>query len=542
MAAGGSLAGKLGLLLHQNLSHSLAAATLTISDLKPIHAAIITSGLSTDHFTIPRLIAYCAVSNSGDLFSYGQCLFSATPNPSLFTFNSMIRGFSLSSDHLQSIHLYTRMLRIGISPDNFTFPFLIRSCSSSPSSFLGRGIHGHVLKLRFDSDIFVVNNLLSLYSGFKDMGDAQKVFDESPCTLDVVSWTTMITGHSNCGEMDRARWFFDRMPSRNLISWNAMIAGYARSGFAMHARRLFDEMPERDVMSWSSLVSGFSQRGLCNEALAVFDEMILNGFTPNEATLVSAASACAQLRDLDRGRRLHCYALDRELRKMSVILGTALVDMYGKCGSIEDAYKVFREMSARNVYSWNSMITGLALNGSGKQALTLFWKMKLAGLQPNAITFIGVLSACSHAGLVDEGEMLFDMMIRVYGIRPLEEHYGCMVDLLSRAGLLQEAVDFVANMPVEPHPGLWGALAGACRIHDNVELGVEVGKRLIELEPHHGGRYVLLSNLYAAARRWDDMEIVRSLLKERRVVKVPGNSAVEMKPLLLPDPVTVNDH
>lgn len=358
------------------------------------------------------------------------------------------------------------------------------------------------------------------------MGAAQKVFDESPCTLDVVSWTTMITGHSNCGQMDRARWFFDRMPSRNLISWNAMIAGYARSGSVIHARCLFDEMPERDVMSWSSLVSGFSQRGLCNEALAVFDKMILNGFTPNEATLVSAASACAQLRDLDRGRRLHCCALDRELRKMSVILGTALVDMYGKCGSIEDAYKVFREMSARNVYSWNSMITGLALNGSGKQALTLFWKMKLAGLQPNAITFIGVLSACSHAGLVDEGEMLFDMMTRVYGIRPIEEHYGCMVDLLSRAGLLQEAVDFVANMPVEPHPGLWGALAGACRIHDNVELGVEVGKRLIELEPHHGGRYVLLSNLYAAARRWDDMEIVRSLLKERRVVKVPGNSAV----------------
>ncbi|KAJ0966846.1 hypothetical protein J5N97_023763 [Dioscorea zingiberensis] len=533
MAAGGSLAGKLDLLLHRSLSHSLAAAALTTSDLKPIHAIIITSGLATNPFTIARLIAYCAVSNSGDLLSYAQSLFSATPHPSHFMFNSMIRGFSQSSDSIQSIHFYTRMLRVSIYPDRFTFPFLIRSCSSSPSGFLGRGIHCHVLKLGFDADVYVVNNLISLYSGWKDMGAAQQVFDESPCIVDVVSWTAMITGYSNCGEMDRARWFFDWMPSRNLVSWNAMIAGYARSGSPVDARCLFDEMPERDVMSWSSLVSGFSQCGLCKEALAVFEEMLQSGVTPNEATLVSVASACAQLRDLERGHRLHRYVVDHKLGRMSMILGTALVDMYGKCGSIEDAYKVFKEMPVRNIYSWNSMITGLALNGSGKQALTLFWKMRLAGLEPNAITFIGVLSACSHAGLVDEGEWFFDMMTRVYAIRPLEEHYGCMVDLLSRAGLLHDALGFVASMPVEPHPGLWGALAGSCRIHDNVELGVEVGKRLIELEPHHGGRYVLLSNLYAAARRWDDMEMVRSLLKERRVAKIPGNSAVKMKPLAI---------
>lgn len=212
---------------------------------------------------------------------------------------------------------------------------------------------------------------------------------------------------------------------------------------------------------------------------------------------------------------------------MSVILGTVLVDMYGKCGSISKALKVFKDMPEKNVYSCNSMITGLAMNGSERQALTFFWKMQLMGLEPNAITFIGLLSACSHSGLINEGQQFFDMMTRVYGIRPLEEHYGCMVDLLGRAGLIKEAVDFVERMPVEPHPGLWGALAGACRIHGDVELGEKVGKQLIELEPHHGGRYVLLANMYGAARRWDDMAMVRKLLNQRKAAKFPGKSSVE---------------
>nr|UPT48829.1 pentatricopeptide repeat protein AaPPR886 [Agave angustifolia] len=276
------------------------------------------------------------------------------------------------------------------------------------------------------------------------------------------------------------------------------------------------------------MVSGLAQCGLCKEALAVFWQMVRAGISPNEATLVSVVSACAQLRTLEQGERVYRYT-EKHKAHMSVILATVFVDMYGKCGNISKAINVFNKMPVKNVYSWNSLITGLANSGLGKQALTLFWKMRLVGIEPNDVTFIGILSACSHSGLVDEGQWFFDVMTRVYRIRPSEEHYGCMVDLLGRAGMIKEAVDFMDGMPVDPHPGLLGALAGACRTHGELELGEEIAKRLIELEPHHGGRYMLLANMYAAARRWDDMSMVRKTLKERRVAKVGGNSLVELQ-------------
>ncbi|XP_029116072.2 pentatricopeptide repeat-containing protein At5g66520 [Elaeis guineensis] len=524
MAGVGFLARKMELLHHPNLSHSLTAF-LSMSELKRTHAHIITSGLFSDPFTFARLLAAAAIAPSGDL-RYAKLLFDSVAHPNLFMYNTMIRAFSQSTEPNDSVHYYLRMLRSRISPDRLTFPFLIKSCAALGLADLGRGVHCYVMKLGLDSDVFIVNNAITMYSGCGDMNSAHQLFDDNSSIADVVSWTALITGYSNCGELDRARWFFDRMPSRNLISWNAMIAGYARSGRANESWHLFNQMPERNVESWSSMISGLAQSGLCKDALAVFDEMVQREVTPNEPTLVSVVSACAQLRDLEHGQWVHDYVKQHEV-ELSVILGTALVDMYGKCGSIGEAFQVFKKMPAKNVYSWNSMITGLAMNGYGRQALTLLWKMKLMGIEPNAITFIGLLNACSHSGLVDEGQRFFDMMTRVYGIRPLQEHYGCVVDLLGRAGLLTEALDFVDRMPVEPHPGLWGALAGACRIHGDVELGEEVGKRLIELEPHHGGRYVLLANIYAAAKRWNDMAMVRKLLKERRAIKVPGNSIVE---------------
>jgi pentatricopeptide repeat protein len=248
---------------------------------------------------------------------------------------------------------------------------------------------------------------------------------------------------------------------------------------------------------------------------------------PNESALVSAVTACGRLRSVEHGAWVHAYA-ERELRgkAMSVILATAIVDMYGKCGSIHNAVRVFTAMPVKNIYSWNSMITGLAMNGCERQALSLFWKMQMAGVRPNDITFIGLLGACSHSGLVDEGRWLFNRMVNGFGIAPVQEHYGLMVDLLGRAGYVREAVDFVCSMPVEPHPGLWGALAGACKTHGEVELGEEIAKKLIQLEPRHGSRYILLSNIYGASNRWDDMATVRSVLKERKVPKGTGNAVV----------------
>ncbi|XP_072996021.1 pentatricopeptide repeat-containing protein At5g66520-like [Typha latifolia] len=515
------------LLLHPNLSISLTTFS-DLFDLKRTHAHIITSGLSSDSFAVARLLASLAISISisSSHLSYAISLFSSFPHPTIFMYNTMIRAFSQTPNPVASIHYYIDMLRANVSPDRLTFPFLIRSCRVLGRSDLGRGLYGHVVKLGLDSDVFVVNNAITMYSESGDIGSARQLFDENSDVVDVVSWTAVVTGYANCGELGKARRLFDRMPEKNLVSWNSMISAYARSGKSVKARELFDRMPARDTASWGSMISGLAQSGLCKEALVVFREMIQRDVVPNEATLVSIISACAQLRALEQGDWVYSYIEENKV-EMSVILATALVDMYGKCGGIGKAIEVFNKMPVKNVYSWNSMISGLAMNGCERQSLTLFWKMQLTGLQPNAITFIGLLTACSHSGLIDEGQWLFDKMIREFQLRPLPEHYGCMVDLLGRAGLVKDAVDFVGKMPVKPHPGLWGALAGACNIHGDVELGEEVAKRLIELEPHHGGRYVLLANIYAAARRWHDMAMVRKLLKERRVAKGIGNSIVE---------------
>ncbi|XP_042504759.1 pentatricopeptide repeat-containing protein At5g66520-like [Macadamia integrifolia] len=518
----GYLARKLALLHHPSLSLSLSAFT-NMSELKRVHAHIIISGLANDDLTTIRLLAFAAIS--GD-FSYAQTLFNQVEHPTLFMYNSMIRGFSQSFDALESIHLYIRMLRDRISPDNYTFPFLFQSCSNKAFFFEGQQLHDHALKFGIDYDVFVLNNLIRMYSNCRELDYARRLFEERNSVANVVSWTTMVTAYSNSGDIDVARQFFDRMPCRNTISWTAMIVGYAQMGKCDEARQLFDEMPERDVDSWSAMISGYAKCGMWNEAFELFTEMVGLGIRPNESALVSSVSACVQLRALEQGVWLHSYIEDQGF-ELSVTLGTSLVDMYCKCGSVEKALKVFNEMPVKNVLSWNSMIGGLAMNGCGKQALSLFWRMQMVGLAPNGVTFLNVLHGCSHSGLVDEGRRIFDLMTEDYEIEPQLEHYGCMVDLLGRAGLIKEALNFVDSMPVKPHAALWGALFSACRIHGHEGLGEELGKHLIELEPDHSGRYTLLSNMYAAARRWDDVETVRKLFKERGVSKNPGNSIVE---------------
>ncbi|PKA65193.1 Pentatricopeptide repeat-containing protein [Apostasia shenzhenica] len=515
---------KIKLLLHHNLSVTLNSF-LSFSELRAAHAHLIISGRTADNFVASRLLAAAATPISGNL-SYARSLFASLATRTVFSYNTIIRATSNSTDPLQSLYFYLAMLRSGLSPDKFTFPFVLRSCASLQLAGAGAGVHCQAAKLGLEGDLYVVNNAITMYSSMGDMAAAQRIFDEHRDAADVVSWTALITGFSNRGEMDTARSLFDRAPLRNLVTWNAMLAGYARAGRAQEAQKLFDKMTERNAASWSSLISGFVQAGRIRMALDVFRHVAELGIWPNEPLLVSAVSACAKLRALEKGRWVHRY-IERIGVKPDVILGTALVDMYGKCGGIKEAIEVFNSMPEKNIYSWSSAITGLAMNGAGTQALTLFCKMNLAGLLPNAITFTDLLSACSHNGLIEEGGKLFDEMSRIHGIRPEKEHYGCMVDLLGRAGLIREAVEFIEQMPVDPHPSVWGALAAACRNHEDIELGEDVGKRLIELEPGHGGRYVLLSNIYGAASRWDDMAIIRRLLKERGAAKSTGSSLVE---------------
>ena len=409
------------------------------------------------------------------------------------------------------------MLQRGPKPDHMTYPFVVKACNESSMIGFGISVHTHVVKSGFECDSYVVSSLIRLYANGKDlgaakqlfdvcserdvaswnamidgyvkrgeMGNAQMVFDKMVCR-DVISWNTMINGYAIVGRIEESKKLFDEMPERSQVSWNSMLAGFVKCGNVEDAFGMFSEMPCRDVWSWNSMLACYVQCGKPNEALALFDQMQAAGVKPTEATVVSLLSGCAHLGALDKGLYLHTYINDNKIEVNSIVR-TALVDMYVKCGNISLATQVFSVMKWKDVLAWNTMIAGMAMHGHVKEAQQLFEEMKEAGVRPNDITFVAMLSACSHAGMVDEGRKLLDSMSSSYGIEPKVEHYGCVIDLLARAGLLEEAVELIERMPMEPNPNALGALLGGCRIHDNFELGEMVGKRLINLQPCHSGR------------------------------------------------------
>ena len=307
----------------------------------------------------------------------------------------------------------------------------------------------------------------------------------------------------------------------------ALVDMYAKCGCIGTARYIFDKMSERNVVSWSAIIAGYTQNGEVNEALRLLHQMQLTGVKPNSTTMVSVLSACVLLGALQQGMFFHAYILTSGFGFDSSVV-SALINMYAKCGDIVSARQIFDRMSDKNIVSWNAMIAGYGMHGYGQDALILFSQMQQRCMEPNAITFISVLSACSHAGLVDEGWHYFHCMTQDYCITPRAEHYRCMVDLLGRAGHLDEALHFISKMHLQPDTGIWGTLLGACSIHCNVHIGEHVADYLLELDPENIGHYVLLSNLYAAAGRWGDVVKVRTMIKVRGLKKTPGHSWIEI--------------
>lgn len=307
----------------------------------------------------------------------------------------------------------------------------------------------------------------------------------------------------------------------------ALVDMYSKCGCYEDALKVFRDIPYKDLVSWSAVLAGFIYCNRFKDVLLLFDEMLVfSKIRPSEAILASVLTACAQLGSLDKGRWIHDY-IDECGLELNQVLGTALIDMYGKCGCISEAFRVFQRMQFRDVYPWTALIFGLAMNGDATGSLSLFSQMLSSGVRPNDVTFIAVLSACSHGGLVKEGKQLFASMDSVYGIKPSIDHYGCMIDLLGRAGRLGEAVKLIEEMAVEPSAGIWGALFGACMIHKDFELGKIVGNHLIRLQPYHSGRYALLANLYSRCGDWGAAADVRKKMNEVGVEKSRGCSWIE---------------
>lgn len=395
--------------------------------------------------------------------NYALKLFKSTPEPNSFMWNTIIRAQASSPNPQEALLLYNDMRRFGVTPGKHTFPFALKACSNLNSIKTCKQVHAHVLKYGLELDLHIVNSLIRGYSVSFGLENARKVFDEASET--------------------------------NLTIWTTMICGYAQNDFA-------------------------------DEAIKLFDDMISNGYEPNGVTLSSVLSACAQSGRLDLGKKIHEYMEERGI-ELGVILGTALVNMYAKNGAIPEAKQCFHSLKEKNIATWNAMICGLAVHGHANEALEFFKTLDKQRMMPNDITLVGVLSVCCHAGMFDYGYRIFYTMKKVYGIDPKLEHYGCMVDLLGRAGRLVEAEELIKGMVQKADVVIWGALLSACKKYGNIEVAERVAKEIIVLDPDNHGAYVVLSNMYAEAGRWEDVSQRRNVMKEGSLKKTPGLSLVD---------------
>ncbi|CAN6239543.1 unnamed protein product [Urochloa humidicola] len=344
---------------------------------------------------------------------------------------------------------------------------------------------------------------------------------------DVHACTSLVRVYARVGRVRDARKAFDEMPDRTVVTWNVLLDALVRVDDLDAAWEVFVEMPQRNVVSWNTMITGFARLGWAQEAVDLFVEMTgVYGLAPDEATMVGFISAVRDIGLFGLGRSAHGYVLRREL-SLDGALGVALINMYTRCGSMGAAHSCFLSVSNKSLEHWTSVITGFAAHGPPEMALSLFGEMRQLGIEPNGVTFVAVLNACSHGGFVDEGFKYFSLM-RSMGIKPTIQHYGCLVDLLGRAGFLEEAFNLASNLPEDPGFVIWSSLLAACRSHGNVKMAELAASKLADAKPNHGSSYVLLSNTYARAKQWEDLKKMRRMMEEHGVKKKPGLSWIEV--------------
>ncbi|KAF5735677.1 pentatricopeptide repeat-containing protein [Tripterygium wilfordii] len=474
-----------------DLIYSLSRCS-NLKHINQIHGFMIHQGLHRDNLLLSRFVDVCMALG---FLGYAFSVFGSNPDPNIYLYNTMIKALSQADSAKDPIGLFNRIQVVGLRPDSYSFPFVLKAVIRLSTVETGKQIHCQSLVIGLDSNVNVVTALIQMYSFYGCVPDARKLFDG--------------------------------VSSRDVVFWNAMVAGYAKVGDMESARELFERMPERNVISWTTVIAGYTQINRPDEAITVFQRMQLDGVEPDEIAMSAALSACADLGALEMGEWIHNYIDKRGLNKV-VPLKNALIDMYAKSGKIGKAIKVFESMKSRSVISWTTIIAGLALHGLARKSLEIFSRMEMAKVKPNVVTFIAVLSACSHVGLVEMGLWFFSSMKPKYGIEPKIEHYGCMVDLLGRAGYLQEAQELVKRMPFEANAAIWGSLLAASNVHGDADLGATALRHLIKLEPNHSGNYTLLSNIYAAVGRWNDSRMVRKMMRDTGVQKMPGGCFIEV--------------
>ncbi|XWS62975.1 hypothetical protein CRYUN_Cryun06bG0056800 [Craigia yunnanensis] len=507
-------------------------------------------------------------------------VFNQLHNPSIFPFNAIIRVLAENGLFFHAFSLFNTLKQRSLSPNDLTFSFLLKACFRSNDDQHVKQIHTHIIKLGFLCDPTVCSGLLAVYAkGFKDLASAHNLFDEMPYKGLVTPWTNLIAGYAQSGRKEEVLRLFCAMIEKNLQPENdtvvsvlsacsnveifdiekwalilsevtlnsdnkirnhnsvniALIYLYGRLGNVEKSRERFNEIDtigKRSVLPWNAIIGSYVQNGCPMEALSLFHLMMEDyDCRPNHVTMVSVPSACAQMGDFDLGKWVHKYIKYKGRKgvlETNTLLATAFIDMYSKCGDLEMAKWVFHQMISKDVVSFNAMIMGLAMNSEGLEAVSLFSKMQDFGLCPNAGTFLGVLCACNHSGLSEEGRQIFLDINSRFSVPPRLEHYACYIDILARIGLVDEALKVVDSMPYEPNNFVWGALLGGCVLHSRADLAERVYKKLVEVDPQNSGGYVMLANTLAVDHRWNDVSVLRWLMREKAVKKQPGHSWISI--------------
>ncbi|KAG2676315.1 hypothetical protein I3760_12G047400 [Carya illinoinensis] len=492
-----------------------------------------TNTAAATHF--PKKSTFSAQPNFSDLISSNKiissyiragdldCALKVFENMAVkttVTWNSILAGYSKKPGKMkEACEMFDRIPK----PDTVSYNIMLASYLLNTNLDTARAF--------FDKmpvkDTASWNTMISGFAQNGKMGEAHGLFLVMPMK-NSVSWSAMISGYVECGNLESAVELFEIAPVKSVVAWTAMITGYMKFGKIKLAEKMFQGMPMKNLVTWNAMIAGYVDNDRAEDGLKLFRKMVVVGVRPNPSSLSSALLGCSNLSALHLGKQIHQLVCKSPLYS-DTTAGTSLISMYCKCGGLEDAWRLFHEMPTKDVVTWNAMISGYAQHGAGEKAILLFNKMRDERMKPDWITFVAVLLACNHAGLVDLGVRYFDLMVKYYGVEAKPDHYTCMVDLLGRAGRLIQAVDLIKKMPFKPHSAIFGTLLGACRVHKNLELAEYAAKSLLDIDSSSAAAYVQLANVYASMNRWDHVARVRRSMKENNVVKTPGYSWIEVK-------------
>ncbi|KAF3449500.1 hypothetical protein FNV43_RR10228 [Rhamnella rubrinervis] len=472
---------------------------------------------------------YCRSGNVDE----GYSLFQKMPERNIVSWTAMIGGFAWNGFCEEALLLFLSSKEShDIKPNGETFISLAYACAGTGVSCLGKQLHTQLIVNGWHYDDYdgrLSKSLIHMYSTFGNMDSAAFLFSRNLDYFNIQSYNSMINGYIRMGQLERAQKLFDEVLIRDKISWTSMISGYFGVGQVPKACQLFQNMPDRDAVAWTTMISGHVQNELFAEAVNLFSEMWTQGVLPLNSTYSTLLGASGAMAYLDPGKQFHCLLI-KTYYEFDLILENSLISMYSKCGEINDAYRIFTNMVSRDLVSWNSMIMGFSVHGLSNDTLKIFVGMLKSGSLPNSVTFLAILSACSHAGLVSKGWEFFSAMNNVYAIEPGLEHYICMINLLGRAGKVKEAEELILSLPFEPGHAVWGALLGVCGFSEsNAKIARHAAKQVLKLDPLNAPAHVVLCNIYAANSQHAEERILRREMGLKGVRKVPGCSWILLK-------------